>query len=41
MEEDWEFGVLFIVALLLLPFSEYASIAGIVAASLLMQYLKK
>lgn len=40
MEEDWEFGMIFIVALLLLPFSEYASIIGMVAALILMS-LKK
>lgn len=41
MENDWEFGFLFITGLALLPFSEYISIAGMVAAFLAMSYLKK
>lgn len=41
MQEDWEFGALFIAALALLPFGEYASIIGMVAVFALISYLKK
>jgi len=41
VENDWEFGLLFITGLALLPFSQYVSIAGIVAVFLAMNYLKK
>ena len=41
VENDWEFGILYIIALALLPFSEYVSIAGTVAVFLSMSYLKK
>lgn len=41
MEEDWEFGLLFIAALLLLPFGELASILGIIAVFIVLTYLKK
>ncbi|MBS3053668.1 MAG: hypothetical protein J4469_04140 [Candidatus Aenigmarchaeota archaeon] len=41
VENDWEFGILYIIALALLPFSQYVSIAGIVAVFLAMNYLKK
>lgn len=41
MEDDWEFGLLLIIVLLLLPFGEIASIIGMVAAFLLINYLKK
>lgn len=41
MENETQFGLLFIVMLVLLPFGEMASIMGIIAAAILLTYAKK